>query len=352
MQAQATHPQQQHNLNNHNDNDNVNLRLGARTTTKVAARKTNRNLIIGGEIAPRGRFPYFSTLEHYCGGALIAPDVILTAGHCKPPRKQHVQPHVGRYTFLEEEKVGSGGRHTKYHIHHQHHQHQKKHQKKHRRKLLEENKDDDGESYDDTLSEDNDNSDTDEENNDSNDDDYYYEEEDEIFDIVASPRHPQWSALGDDEFVHDFTLLILNGTTDLPYIRINRDNNVPSPGQQVLSMGVGFTSNDFEHAQTANTLHQVYLNYLPNERCKLSNNTDDDDDNEEDIFYQGRIHHSHLCTTGGPNNERDSCAYDSGSPIIIPGDSPEDDLLVALVSWGEGCADPNFPGKKMVSYIV
>jgi hypothetical protein len=28
-------------------------------------------------------------------------------------------------------------------------------------------------------------------------------------------------------------------------------------------------------------------------------------------------------------------AYDSGSPIIIPGDSPDTDVLVALVSWGE-----------------
>ena len=36
-------------------------------------------------------------------------------------------------------------------------------------------------------------------------------------------------------------------------------------------------------------------------------------------------------------------AYDSGSPIIMEGDSPEEDVLVALVSWGEGCADPDFP---------
>ena len=41
-------------------------------------------------------------------------------------------------------------------------------------------------------------------------------------------------------------------------------------------------------------------------------------------------------------------AYDSGSPIIIPGDSVEDDLLVALVSWGEECADAQFPGMFVV----
>ena len=36
-------------------------------------------------------------------------------------------------------------------------------------------------------------------------------------------------------------------------------------------------------------------------------------------------------------------AYDSGSPIIVKGANSNEDVLVALVSWGEGCADPNFP---------
>ena len=36
-------------------------------------------------------------------------------------------------------------------------------------------------------------------------------------------------------------------------------------------------------------------------------------------------------------------AYDSGSPIIIKGANSQEDVLVALVSWGEGCADKNFP---------
>jgi len=37
-------------------------------------------------------------------------------------------------------------------------------------------------------------------------------------------------------------------------------------------------------------------------------------------------------------------AFDSGSPLIIQGETAQDDLLVGLVSWGEGCSDPNFPG--------
>jgi outer membrane murein-binding lipoprotein Lpp len=39
-------------------------------------------------------------------------------------------------------------------------------------------------------------------------------------------------------------------------------------------------------------------------------------------------------------------SYDSGSPIIIPGDGTTEhpDILVALVSWGMLCADPDYPG--------
>lgn len=42
----------------------------------------DRSLIIGGEAAEAGDYPYF---VHFrppgCGGTLIAPDVVLTAGH-------------------------------------------------------------------------------------------------------------------------------------------------------------------------------------------------------------------------------------------------------------------------------
>ena len=43
--------------------------------------------IIGGQNAIRGRYPYIVTLVDstgtlYCGGTLIAPDVVLTASHC------------------------------------------------------------------------------------------------------------------------------------------------------------------------------------------------------------------------------------------------------------------------------
>ena len=38
--------------------------------------------VVGGDLAPAGRFPWVVRLSMGCGGALTAPRVVLTAGHC------------------------------------------------------------------------------------------------------------------------------------------------------------------------------------------------------------------------------------------------------------------------------
>src|SRR4051812_35512139 len=38
--------------------------------------------VVGGRIAPEGKFPWMVRLSMGCGGALTAPRVVLTAGHC------------------------------------------------------------------------------------------------------------------------------------------------------------------------------------------------------------------------------------------------------------------------------
>jgi secreted trypsin-like serine protease len=234
--------------------------------------QSSRQLIIHGQTAVKGRYPYFCTLDHYGGGALIAPDIILTAGHTKPGRRGDVQPRVGTYNFKHDVA---------------------------------------GKDY-------------------------------EQFQIQEMVRHPHFVHVGADEFIRDFTILKLKGQSSKPVVRINRHSHLPTSGQPVTAMGVGNTHADYE--SKSNVLRHVVLNAIPNDVCEESES--DSDPDREDESYQGRIFPSMMCTTGGPHNERDACSYDSGSPIIIPGDGTTDhpDILVGLVSWGVLCADPDYPG--------
>lgn len=74
--------------------------LGAYTSQKNLKPKIR---IIGGDSAPEGRYPYAHvTLQmddgHQCGGSLIAPDIILTAAHC---RGWYDTVHVDRQNIID-----------------------------------------------------------------------------------------------------------------------------------------------------------------------------------------------------------------------------------------------------------
>lgn len=240
---------------------------------------TQRSLIINGHAAEKGRFPYFVTLDRYCAGALIAPDIVLTAGHCKPELlSQQVQ--VGTYYYKNENSEESNGNMV------------------------------------------------------------------QTFGLVHMKRHPDWIRRGDDEFVNDFTLLQLDGVASSdPFrpVRINRMPHIPVPHHDVVTvMGLGVVSTT-DYEARPDLLQQVELSVWSNEECSMA------DDGQGQSFHTptDRIGPSHLCTFVEPDNSKDACSYDSGGPIVLTpsqNDDDTDDLLVGLVSWGIGCADPVFPG--------
>lgn len=56
------------------------------STSPDAAHSTIKPNIIGGTVVPRGQLPYVALImydnQYFCSGTLIAPKLLLTAGHC------------------------------------------------------------------------------------------------------------------------------------------------------------------------------------------------------------------------------------------------------------------------------
>jgi hypothetical protein len=123
----------------------------------------------------------------------------------------------------------------------------------------------------------------------------------EQFDILQTVRHPDWVQKGDDEYIHDFVIIKLDGfVQDRPVVKMNRKNNLPQDGQPVIVMGVGDTTQDPYLDIRPHNLQQASLHVISNQECAQANSPDRDE------TYTHRIFPTMMCTTGGPNNKRDA----------------------------------------------
>ena len=160
------------------------------------------------------------------GGALIAPDIVLTAGHCLPKPDQKVTLKVGTYSISRD---GSDS---------------------------------------------------------------------EELAIVRAVRHPNWREIAFENFSSDFLIFQLSGkATRHPVVKINRDPTVPAKKQEIIMMGLGWTNKTAQ--SPADTLQVASLNAISGNQCARSY------DPSRNITYSDRIDETMICTTGGPNNERD-----------------------------------------------
>ena len=65
-------------------------------TPTAVARPTAHASVVGGGSVPPGAYPWIVAMSRGCGGSLIAPDRILTAGHCvEDLRVENVRLYVG-----------------------------------------------------------------------------------------------------------------------------------------------------------------------------------------------------------------------------------------------------------------
>ncbi|XP_041130432.1 trypsin-3-like [Polyodon spathula] len=96
-----------------------------------------------------------------------------------------------------------------------------------------------------------------------------------------------------------------------------------SEGRVCRVSGWGYTST--AGGQIPNTLRTVKLPVVSSSWC---NSTE---------AFNGNITHSMICA-GYSSGGKDACKGDSGGPLVCEG------RVYGIVSWGNGCADPRYPG--------
>ena len=142
--------------------------------------------------------------------------------------------------------------------------------------------------------------------------------------ILHAVVHPKFDFA---DFGYDVALFYLSEATEKLFIKPD-PTEITQKGTEFTVLGFGDTiaGNGME---LSDSLLETDLEYVSNKDCdKMHGGQDEIDD-------------SMLCAAG---KESDSCGGDSGGPLILKGNSMDEDGLVGIVSWGRGCADPDYPG--------
>jgi len=137
---------------------------------------------------------------------------------------------------------------------------------------------------------------------------------------VSVTRHPQYNGSTLD---NDFALIKLASRANADPVPMDQGNvvdNYSSSKRGLYAIGFGSLSSG---GSVASELRHVELAFVPRNTC----NSD----------YNGGISNVMMCAA---DPGQDSCQGDSGGPLY----DEANNALVGVVSWGFGCADPNYPG--------
>jgi trypsin len=131
-------------------------------------------------------------------------------------------------------------------------------------------------------------------------------------------------------FDHDFALLEMSEAIDSPVAALNgTEIDIPTNGYGAMAMTAGWGSTK-EGGNLSDPLMKVEVPLVSQSVCaKMYGNS-------------MAVTDSMICA-GFVEGGKDSCQGDSGGPLLVK-DSSGGWLLAGVVSWGAGCARPNFPG--------
>jgi len=148
----------------------------------------------------------------------------------------------------------------------------------------------------------------------------------QLIQVAEIHEHPDYHYSNMD---YDISVLILSkpielGSTAQPIPLPEENQDIPAGAESVVS-GWGALR---EAGSLSDQLQAVTVPILSLDACRKA--------------YGASITDRMICA-GIPEGGKDACQGDSGGPLVALGDE-KDDLLVGVVSWGYGCARPDFPG--------
>jgi secreted trypsin-like serine protease len=161
----------------------------------------------------------------------------------------------------------------------------------------------------------------------------WYGMEGQYLQVTANFKHPEYNP---DTYDQDFQLLYIEEGIDLeqfPPVVLNTDDSMYPAATSLTIAGWGAVESG---GDTPGVLLEATVNVVDQGECHTS--------------YAGAITDNMMCAAAYGT---DTCQGDSGGPIF---DVKEDGTVVqvGVVSWGNGCADPLYPGvyARVSSQIV
>ena len=137
--------------------------------------------------------------------------------------------------------------------------------------------------------------------------------------------HPEFNSVNLD---NDLALIQLKNATTYPVLESTLSPTIEE-GTSGIVIGWGQLS---EYGNFASTLQQVTVPIVSNDSCQLAFKKD-----PTDVHISPNV----ICA-GEPEGGKDACYGDSGGPLIIHHLNRW--ILAGIVSWGHGCARPDYYG--------
>lgn len=136
--------------------------------------------------------------------------------------------------------------------------------------------------------------------------------------------HPAWNSAA---LTNDASVLTLDTALSQPPVPLasSADADLYTAGATSTVYGWGVT----ESGSASDTLRKVDVPVTADDACAAS--------------YKGSFDPVSMVCAGLAEGGKDSCQGDSGGPLTgVGGDGTR--KLIGIVSWGQGCAEPNFYG--------